>query len=111
VLELNQRHEGGWLVVAVTGRLDSASVDRFTAECSTMIDAANSNVVLELSGLQYVSSAGLSSILGAAKRVQARSGRLAIAGLKGLVKEVFSISGFETVLPTFPDVDTAIQTS
>ncbi len=98
-------------MVAVKGRLDSASVERFTAQCSTLIDAGSGNVVLDLSGLQYVSSAGLSSILGAAKRAQARSGRLAVAGLSGLVKEVFSISGFETVLPTFPDVETAIQTS
>lgn len=111
MLELTQRHEKGWLVVAVKGRLDSASVERFTTDCSAMIDADTSNVVLELSGLQYVSSAGLSSILGAAKKVQARHGRLAIAGLVGLVKEVFSISGFETVLPTFPDVETAIQSS
>jgi anti-sigma B factor antagonist len=111
VLELTQRQEGGWSVVAVNGRLDSTSVERFTTLCSTMIDAGSPNVVLDLSGLQYVSSAGLSSILGAAKRAQARSGRLAIAGLTGLVKEVFSISGFETVLPTFPDVETAIQTS
>jgi anti-anti-sigma factor len=111
VLELVQREQSGWTVVAVNGRLDTASVDTFTTQCSALIDAGRANVVLDLAGLQYVSSAGLSSILGAAKRVQARSGRLAIAGLSGLVKEVFSISGFETVLATYPDVETAIQTS
>jgi anti-anti-sigma factor len=111
VLELSQREERGWSVMAVTGRLDSVAVDEFSARCATWIDAGHANVVLDLSGLLYVSSAGLSSILGAAKRVRARSGRFAVAGLKGLVKEIFSISGFETVLPTYPDVETAIQTS
>jgi len=111
VLELTQREERGWTVVTVKGRLDSATVERFTTQCVTLIDAGSANVVLDLSGLQYVSSAGLSSILGAAKRVQGRNGRLAVAGLTGLVKEIFSISGFETVLPTFPDVETAITTS
>ncbi len=98
-------------MVAVVGRIDSVTVEKFTAQCSTFIDAGSGNVVLELSGLQYVSSAGLSSILGAAKRAQARGGKLAIAGLQGLVKEVFSISGFETVLSTYPDVETAVTTS
>ncbi|MFI5167074.1 MAG: STAS domain-containing protein [Thermoanaerobaculales bacterium] len=111
MLELSQREEQGWSVLVVSGRLDTKTVQKFSAECATWIDASRANVVLDLSGLLYISSLGLSSLLGAAKRVQARSGRLAIAGLRGLVKEVFAISGFETVLPTYPDVETAIKTS
>lgn len=109
MLELSERNERGCSVVTVKGRLDSASVEKFWDQCARWIDASQANVVLDLSGLEYVSSAGLSSILGAAKRVQARSGRLAVAGLKGLVKEIFAISGFETVLPTYTDVETAIK--
>ncbi len=108
-LALSERTEQGWSVVTAKGRLDSVTVVRFTDLCTAWIDAADSNVVLDLSGLEYVSSAGLSSILGAAKQVEARHGRLVVAGLKGLVKEVFSISGFETVLTTYPDVESAIQ--
>lgn len=111
MLELSERQEQGWSVLVVNGRLDSTTVEEFSAKCATWINASQTNVVLDLSGLQYISSGGLSSILGAAKRVQARNGRLAVTGLKGLVKEVFAITGFETVLPTFPDVETAIKTS
>ncbi len=111
VLELSERDEQGWSVVTVKGRLDSATVKRFSEQCAPWIEGGPPNVVLDLSALEYVSSAGLSSILSAAKKLQARSGRFAIAGLRGLVKEVFAISGFETVLATFPDVETAIKTS
>jgi anti-sigma B factor antagonist len=111
VLELSEREEQGWSVLALNGRLDSMTVEKFSAKCATWIATSRANVVLDLSGLQYISSAGLSSILAAAKRVQARKGRLAVAGLKGLVKEVFAITGFETVLPTYPDVETAIKIS
>ncbi len=110
MLELSEREAQGWSVLAVKGRLDTQTVERFSAQCTTWIDASRANVVLDLSGLEYVSSAGLSSILGVAKRVQARGGRFTVAGLKGLVKEVFAISGFETVLPTYADVETAIKT-
>jgi len=111
LLELSERDEKGWSVLALKGRLDSVTVGRFTERCVVWIDAARGNVVLDLSSLDYVSSAGLSSILGAAKRAQERKARFAVAGLKGLVKEVFAISGFETVLSIFPDVQSAIAAS
>ena len=108
LLELSERDERGWSVLALKGRLDSVTVGLFTERCAPWIDAARENFVLDLSGLDYVSSAGLSGILGAAKRAQARNARFVVAGLKGLVKEVFAISGFETVLSVFPDVESAI---
>lgn len=109
-LELSRRDEAGWEVVVVKGRLDSVTVSRFTEQCNVWIDEGQKNVVFDLSNLEYVSSAGLSGILGAAKRAQGRSRRLVVAGLKGLVKEVFAISGFEAVLPIVADVETAIRT-
>ncbi|HVN33087.1 MAG TPA: STAS domain-containing protein [Thermoanaerobaculaceae bacterium] len=111
LLELNERDERGWSVLALKGRLDSVTVGRFTERCAAWIDAGRANVVLDLSDLDYVSSAGLSSILGAAKRAQERHARLVVTGLKGLVKEVFAISGFEAVLSIYPDIESAIAAS
>jgi anti-sigma B factor antagonist len=111
LLELSERDERGWSVLALKGRLDSVTVGRFTERCAAWIDAGRGDVVLDLSALDYVSSAGLSSILGAAKRAQERNARLVVTGLKGLVKEVFAISGFEAVLSIFPDVESAIAAS
>jgi anti-anti-sigma factor len=108
MLELTTRQEPGWSIIAVTGRIDSATVARFTAECTKFVEASEGSVLLDLSGLQYVSSAGLGTIFAAARRVQERGGRLGIAGLTGLVKEIFSLSGFDAVLPTFPDVEHAL---
>lgn len=111
MLELSERSEQGWSVVAVKGRLDSVTVSHFTERCAAWTQEGKSRIVLDLSLLSYVSSAGLSSILGAAKGASGSGGRLVIAGLAGLVKEVFSISGFDTILATFPDVESAIRAS
>jgi anti-anti-sigma factor len=48
--------------------------------------------------LDYISSAGLRSILMAAKQVKAKNGRLLIAGMKEAVREVFNLSGFFSIL-------------
>lgn len=111
MLELSARDEQGWSVIDVKGRLDSVTVRRFDEECARWIDQGQPLMVFDLSRLDYVSSAGLSSLLAAAKRVQSRGGRFAVAGLAGLVKEVFTISGFDTILATFPDVESAQQAS
>lgn len=111
LLELSERDERGWSVLALKGRLDSVTVGRFNDRCAAWIDVGKGSVLLDLSGLDYVSSAGLSSILGAAKRAKEQNARFVVAGLKGLVKEVFAISGFETVLSIFPDVESAITAS
>jgi hypothetical protein len=57
-----------------------------------------SDFVIQLNGLEYISSAGLRSILMVAKQVKARSGRLILTGLTDEVREVFHLSGFHTIL-------------
>ena len=64
--------------------------------------------VIDLAGVDYVSSAGLRVILLAGKRLKAGGGRLALAGLRDNVREVFEMSGFLTLFPVLPTVDAAL---
>ncbi|MNR95564.1 putative anti-sigma factor antagonist BtrV [compost metagenome] len=95
-------------VMTVSGRLDAVSAPEFERDCSGYSDA---RIVLDLSGLEYVSSAGLRSILTLAKQVKSGGGSLAIAGLNGLVKDVFEMSGFDSFLPLYSDLDAALAAS
>ena len=59
-------------------------------------------LVLDLAGLDYVSSAGLRVLLKAAKEARAAGSRFALAGLRPAVREVFEVSGFFAVLTAYP---------
>ena len=59
--------------------------------------------VLDFADLEYLSSAGLRSILALAKKVAPLGGKVVICGAKGTAREIFEISGFATM---FPMVDT-----
>ncbi|MEO8329077.1 MAG: STAS domain-containing protein, partial [Candidatus Nanopelagicales bacterium] len=52
--------------------------------------------------LDYISSAGLRVLLGAAKKLRASGGTLGMFGLNQSVREVFDISGFSAILSVYP---------
>jgi len=56
---------------------------------------------LDSSDLEYISSAGLRSMLAIAKVLKTKEGKLVFAGLQGPVKDVFKISGFGLIFTIF----------
>jgi anti-anti-sigma factor len=107
-MKFETRQEGGWTVVAVGGRLDTTNSADFDRRGQELVAGGAKRIVLDLAELEYVSSAGLRAVLTTAKAAQAAGGKLAIAGMRGVTKEVFSISGFDSILPTFDDVPAAL---
>jgi anti-anti-sigma factor len=75
--------------------------------CADLISKGGRKMLLNLSELEYVSSAGLRSVLTIAKKLKPAGGSLALCGLSGLVQEVFSISGFDSFFPVYDSVESA----
>ena len=94
--------------VALSGSLDAVTSP--DAEVKLMA-AANeaSAMVIDFSDLSYISSAGLRVMLGLAKTMQKKDGRLVISSLSPQVKEVFDISGFTTIFRIFDTKADAIS--
>lgn len=108
-MELSSREEQGCTVIKVSGRLDTIATTKFDARWQDWLDGGGRRVVLDLSELTYVSSSGLGSIVAFAKRLKDLGGGVAVAGLRGLVKEVFEISTLDRVIPMGDDVAAAIE--
>ena len=66
-------------------------------------------MILDFADLQYLSSAGLRSLLVMAKKAKALSGSLALCGLQGVVREIVTVAGFDSVLPLYADVASAVE--
>lgn len=94
-----------YTVVPVTGRLDTATTTAFEKQCVKLISEGISHIVLDLTGLQYISSSGLRSILVVAKKLQANDGALALCNPGGIVQEVISISGFDNIFPVYDNLE------
>jgi len=100
-MEIATRKAGGAMVVSVTGRVDAVTAPEFEKGLSALIAGGDHLLVLNLNGLEYISSAGLRSILITAKQLKAKDGKVLFAGLKGPVKDVFKISGFGSLFKIF----------
>jgi len=65
--------------------------------------------VLDLAGVDYLSSAGLRSILTLGKHAQSSGGKLVLCGIRGTVREIFEISGFLSLFPVADDMEQAVR--
>lgn len=100
-MEVSTRTINDTHIVAIAGSMDSTT----SPEAQKALDgvlAVASKVALDFTKLDYISSAGLRVLLGAAKTLLASGGSLGIFGLNPSVREVFEISGFSTILAVYP---------
>ena len=88
-------------IVAISGSMDSGTSPEAQKALDGVLASAR-KVVLDFSGLDYISSAGLRVLLGVAKKLKGSGGTLRMFGLNQSVKEVFEISGFATILSVYP---------
>ena len=95
------QEENGVVVVAPAGRLDATTSQEFEARLSQCIEGGSRKIVLDFADLEYISSAGLRSILTAAKKLKALQGVLSVCSVSGLVREVLSVSGFDGFLAIY----------
>ena len=111
-MNLTVRDHATAFVVAPTGRIDHGSADPFLLALQEMIPTCTQGsrpLILDFSAVQYISSAGLRSLMVAARQIKTAGGRIGIAGPQPLVREVFAIARFELVVPCFEDVDAAAR--
>lgn len=108
-MEINSQNDRGYDVISVSGRLDALQAPNFEKYCASLIEAGNTQLILDFAALEYISSAGLRSILTVAKKLRACGGKLALCNLTGFVAEVISISGFDSFLAIYESIDKALE--
>jgi len=108
-MEILKRKEKNALVISLKGRLDAVTTPVLEKDLTELLAGGERFLVLDLGDLDYISSAGLRTLLVVTKRLREKQGRLLLASLKSVVREVFEISGFSSIIPIFESVDAAIS--
>ena len=96
-MEIRKTANGNMLVLKVSGRLETMTAPQLDAEVQSLPEGV-SELVMEISDLEYVSSAGLRVFLVAHKKMKSRGGAMKISGANASVKKVFDITGFSPIL-------------
>lgn len=84
--------------VVVTGRLDAAQTEKAQA----FLDSVEGSAVMDFSGLDYISSAGLGVLLRTQKRLMANNGGLKLIKVSPHIHNIFRYSGFDHIFEIEP---------
>ena len=95
-------------VIAVTESLDALTASDLTRTLSQQISGGHCNLVVDLTRVEFISSAGLRTLLGAVKESRTNGGDLRIASINPVIDKVLKMSGFYNVAKVFPSQTEAV---
>ena len=96
-MTITKNATNGALRIALEGRLDTNTAPQLEAELKTSLSGVT-ELDLDFSGLEYISSAGLRVLLAAQKTMSQGQGKMTIRHVNEPIMEVFEITGFVDIL-------------
>ena len=103
------RQAGSVSLLDVSGRLTSFEVGALRDSISRLLKQGRKNIVLNLSGLQYLDSSGIGELARVYVMVVKESGQLKVIGLSPKVEEILKITQLYQVFPEFPNEEAALR--
>jgi anti-sigma B factor antagonist len=107
-MELSTQSNGNVQIVSVDGSLDALTAPELADALATEFRDDHTQLVVDLTKLEYTSSAGLRVLLNSVKEARSKGGDVRLAGIQPNVKKVLDLSGFMSILKSYPDVDSAV---
>jgi anti-sigma B factor antagonist len=91
-------------LIQVDGRIDSNTAPQLEKALQKSIDAGRYHLVVQMSGVEFMSSAGLRALLSAVKQVRRfNRGDLRLAGVQTKVKKAFELAGLNELFKFYDD--------
>jgi anti-anti-sigma factor len=107
-VELDSKHFDQMTVISIAGSIDALTAAAVTKYFKQELEGGHPRIVVDLSGVDFMSSAGLRALLAALKQSRQMSGDLCLAAAKPGVERVLKMSGFTSILRTYTTVDEAM---
>jgi anti-anti-sigma factor len=93
-LEISQHRHGDAAIVAPVGRVDGTNAGTLRTALEALDAAGERRIVVDLGGVDYISSAGLNVLFSLAKQMHEIGGALALCALGSQVRRVFELAGY-----------------
>ena len=107
-MQITERTEDNIPVVLITGDIDLESSPKLREFLKPLSSKKTPLLLLDFSGVNYIDSSGLATLIEYFQAVQGFKGKLALACLSPRVKNVFEIVRLEQIFSLHPDVPSAL---
>ena len=88
------QENGNQLVAFFSGRLDTAAAVQTAEDVKTLLEAANKEIILDCTELEYISSSGLRIFLSIRKEAAAHGSKVIVRNINADIRQVFMMTGF-----------------
>ena len=96
-------------IIFLEGKMDAISAPEFEDKMGEWLEQGETSFIINLGEVNYMSSAGLRSILIVAKKLKEQEGKLIFVNLREEVQKIFRISGFSSMIPTYESLEAALE--
>ena len=108
-MDINHLQEGAITIITINGRLDAAAATVADKTIKKILKGDCLRMLFDFRMLDYLSSSGLKVILGTAKELKRKEGQIVLCSLSNFVKEIFEISGLNSLIPITESVESGIE--
>ena len=110
IMQIKLEESNNKLIVHAQGRLDSLTAPDFEHEiCALMINKVDKNIIIDFTHVEYISSAGLRSLLIIAKKALEHGVQVIICCLSENISDVIRMTGFLSLFTIYSDLDSAFN--
>lgn len=104
---LDVGREGSVTVLALRGSITTEHAEALEQRCAALIAEGSPRIVVDLSDLHYVNSAGLAVFIEAHRSCRDRGGRLVLSHPRDAIAQLLRVTHLDRLFEVFPDVATA----
>ncbi len=108
-LEIELKGTDEIALLQLTGQIDSYTAEEITKIIGSHMSNSSFKVIVDLTGIDYLDSAGLSALINAKTKLSKSGGDLRLVGLKGKAKDVFDLAGFTPLFNNFNSHEEAFE--
>jgi anti-sigma B factor antagonist len=101
--------QGAIAVVRVTGYVDTTTSHELEKKINSILERRIYNIVVDLSGVDYLSSAGWGIFIGEIREMREQGGDLKLSGMSPDVYEVFELLEFQNILEAYKTAEEAVE--
>jgi anti-anti-sigma factor len=95
-------------ILSITGRIDTATAPELEQAINKEIDGGHRQILLNFSGVSYISSGGLRVLLATAKKLKTPGDKFGICGLSQEVLKILKLAGFTSIFSIYPSEGEAL---
>lgn len=103
-MKIEIKDKQDFIILAIDGRIDTLTAGDFEIYVMQEIAKGKPKLIIDCSGLSYISSSGLRVFLMAQKKMLSSGGQLSLCCLQPPIKEIFDISGFSGIFNICEDI-------